>query len=120
MSSRLKTKVDRLRDEALCLLREDEALAFVISPAGRDGREMAERNRIALQSGTRQSLQRYIDSARQQLRERRRSFGVTASADELIAFLEVAESVPKGQVALPFLAALHGFFRDYSRVWPNS
>jgi len=58
----LKTKVDRLRDEALRLLREDEALAFVISPAGRDGREMAERNRIALQSGTRQSLQRYIDS----------------------------------------------------------
>ena len=120
MPSRLKTKVDRLRDEALRLLREDEALAFVISPAGSEGRETVARNRIAIQSGTRQSLQKYIDSARQHLRERRRTFGVTASAGELIAFLEAAESVPKGEVALPSLATLRSFFKDYSRVWPES
>lgn len=118
--SQLKTKVDRLREEALRLLREDEALAFVISPADRVGREMVDRNRAAIQSGTIQSLQQYIDSARKHLLERRRTLGVTASSSELVAFLETAESVPRGQVFLPSLAELRSFFKDYSHVWPDS
>lgn len=117
---RLKSTVDRLREEALRLLREHEALEFAISPAGRAGREAVENTRAAIDAGTRQSLRRYIESVQRHLQERRRTLGVIASPEELIAFVEAAEAAPKGQVALPFLSELRSFFKDYSLVWPNS
>jgi hypothetical protein len=116
----LKSTVHRLREEALRLLRENEALEFVISPAGRAGHEAVERTRAAIEAGTKQSLRRYIDGVQQHLREHRRTLGVIASSEDLIAFLEAAEATPRGQVALPFLSDLRSFFKDYALVWPDS
>ena len=116
----MKSTVDRLREEVFRLLRENVALEFVISPAGRAGREAVEHTRTAIRGGTRQSLRRYIAGVRQHLHERRRALGVIASSEDLIAFLEAAEATPRGQVVLPFLCHLRVFFKDYSLVWPDS
>jgi len=116
----VKSAIDLLRTKALRILREDEATAFIISLAGREGRTATARNRARIAQASEQELRRYIDQAQTHINERRSQFGIKAKPSELIAFLEASESAPPNQVYRPRIAEVRTFFDNYGKVWPDS
>jgi hypothetical protein len=112
--------IDTLRETALQLFRDDQALAFVISPPTREMRIAQERTRAQIESGRKKVLQQYIAEVRQHIRDRRKQFGVKAKAARLIGFLEEAEAVSPGNVLFAPLFMVRQLFTDYSQVWPDS
>lgn len=116
----MKYAIDRLRNKALRLLRENHALGFVISPPDQDGLRAIQSNKERIEGANKAQLQSYIQKVSSHIRERRTEYGVRASREQLIAFLEKAEAAPPGQFYLPTVAELREFFQDYARVWPDS
>lgn len=112
--------IDRLRKKALRLLREDQALGFIISPPDQDGLVAIKRNKEKIEGANKAQLQSYIQNVSSHIRQRRTEYGVRASGEQLIAFLEKAEAAPPGQVYLPTVSEIREFFEDYTRVWPDS
>lgn len=117
---KLKRRVDELREQALTLLREDQALAFVISPPDPAGKERAELTRARILQGSKKEVLSYIAGVRQHMQGRRREYGVRAKPRDLLSFLEHAEQAPPGQLMWAPLFFVRSFFRDYAKVWPGS
>src|SRR5262245_22379386 len=117
---KLKRRVDDLRKKALALVREQRALTFVISPpdAARRARVRGIETRLA--RAGKAALLDYIARAEQHVRECRRRFGVRVSSENLLLFLEGAESAAGGNVTYLPLYQLRAWFRDYSTIWPDS
>jgi hypothetical protein len=116
----MKFTVDRLREEALQILREEEATKFIISPAGRENQIRVEINRARIAESGKGELRDYIEKVRTHISELRSRYGVKAPPSVLIKFLEDAESAPPGQVTFPTVTEMRSYFHDYAKVWPDS
>ena len=116
----MKYAIDRLRNKALRLLREDHALSFVISSPNQDGLRAVQSNKERIEEANKAELQRYIQDVSSHIRQRRIKYGVRVSGEQLIKFLENAEASRPGQVYYPTVVDLREFFQDYAKVWPDS
>jgi len=117
---KLKRRIDELRAQALALLREDQALSFVISPPDLAGRERADLVRARILQGNKKGVLNYIAKVREHMRERRRDYGVKARPQELLSFFEDAEKAPPGDLVWAPIFFVRSLFRDYTKVMPGS
>ena len=116
----MKYAIDRLRKKALHLLRERHALIFVISGVDKPVLQTIQNEREQINQANKSQLQSYIKKVTSDISQRRTEYGVCASGEQLINFLENAESSPPGQSYYPTVVELREFFQDYAKVWADS
>ena len=116
----MKYAIDRLRKKALNLLRERQALDFMISGVDKSVLQVIQSEREHIKQVNKTKLQSYIQRTSSYINDRKKEYGVRATSEQIIKFLENAEAAPPGQCYLPTVAELREYFHSYEKVWPDS